>query len=215
MSASSEVLTTVLTYNRPGYLRRTLDSFLRVNGEALPGPVLVLAQGSGDDLRETLDVLDDFSERFPDRFIRMLSGGNDGVGYGWSYLMMQAFARRPEFILHLEDDWVSEEPLERYLPAVLDVLRSGAAGFIRLRSVLEAVAKPVERDHTIGPVTIGPGRFTFNPTIAPTHVLRQLVPAKHEKHARKRFRGLRLPAGQLRADCFRHIGEERAEGWKR
>jgi glycosyltransferase involved in cell wall biosynthesis len=111
----------VLTYRRPVHLRRTLESFLRVN--TYPNLELVLADdGSPPDLQEEM-------RRLPfDRFL--LPAENRGLGANTNAGLRAATG---EYILQLQDDWLCEGP-SGFIEAAIDVMTERPEiGMVRLR----------------------------------------------------------------------------------
>lgn len=205
---------TILTFKRPAYLDRTIGSFLNLNAKILNRfSIRVLVQGGEDP--ETMSVLQKYKEHIAHIEVLAL---NFGVSAGWSRLMSQAAREKARYVFHLEDDWVSRESLESYIKEVMTFMDMNRdVGQVRLRSIRSKVCvknpfrglKRVrwEKD---GNIKKGPAIFTFNPAITRVEVLRQILPCTSEKEACIKYDALRLDCGQLTANCFQHIGAERA-----
>jgi len=223
----------IITYQRADYLRRTLESFINVNYESLPifKPVVVLVQGS-DDATMNL-VLDEFGA-WVDRVIELKS--NHGCAWGYTLLNQELLEEGSDLIMHLQDDWLSTEPLFNYLDedrfsgyennkGILQLFKEREdVGYVRLRS--SVWSKVSNRNRISGDyikwrlwdtkfkkysrISIGPAHYTFNPTIVRASVLRKILPVTEERNAMEKYHKLKLLVGHIRGNCFMHIGEERA-----
>lgn len=95
-------------------------------------------------------------------------------------------------------------------------------GYIRLRSILSKVNKfngisgePLHyrrwpRRFTWSRINLGNFHFTFNPTISRTWVIKKMLPLVGERDAMEKYHDMCLTSAQLNANCFNHIGDERA-----
>jgi hypothetical protein len=205
---------TILTFRRPEYLDQTIGSFLKLNANILDRfSIRVLVQGGND--TDTSAVLKKYKSHI-DR-VEILSE-NIGVSAGWSRLMMQPLHEKTRYVFHLEDDWLSEESLEPYIKEVMTFMDLNRdVGQVRLRSIQSAVCiknpfRDIQRVRwkKDGKLKRGPAIFTFNPAITRVEVLRAILPVTSEKEACIKYNALGLDCGQLIANCFKHIGEERA-----
>jgi hypothetical protein len=205
---------TILTFRRPEYLDQTIGSFLKLNANILDRfSIRVLVQG-GDDA-DTSAVLKKYKSHI-DR-VEILSE-NTGVSGGFTKLMTDAVKEKRRYVFHLEDDWVSKKSLSPYIKEVMTFLDlNREVGQVRLRSVLSKVCmknpfRGIEKVkwQKIGRIKKGPAIFTFNPAITRIEVLRQILPVTSEKEACIKYDNLGLECGQLIANCFEHIGVERA-----
>jgi len=222
----------IITYQRPDYLGRTLTSFFNVNYDCLEEfrPVVVLVQGMDD---ATMRVLDRFKERI-DRIISLKS--NHGCAWGYSLLNQELLEEGTDLVMHLQDDWLSTEPITHYLyeddfsgyknnKGIFQLFEEREdVGYARLRSATWSKVSIVNRisKKTIKwkkwdtkfnkycRIVIGNAHFTFNPTIIRTSVLKRMLPVTEEHDAMEKYHKLGLLAGQVRGNCFMHIGEERA-----
>lgn len=204
----------VLTYRRPRYLVRTLDSFVEKNAAIMDRfSFRVLVQGGRHyPTEKVLEQRSFFIERIE------VSPENTGGGGGFTRLMQDVIKKTHRFVLYLEDDWESTEPLVPHLDEIMDFLSAHPhVGQIRLRSVLSPVSKtnPISGAHifweqTAKNITSGNAHFTFNPAITRVSVLPQIIPCKNEKEACRKYHSLKLDCAQLQANCFNHIGAERA-----
>ena len=117
----------VLSYRRPVHLRRTLESFLRVN--TYPNLELVLADdGSPPTLQEEM-------RRLPfDTFL--LPAENRGLGANTNAGLRAA---KGEFILQLQDDWLCDGP-SGFIEAAIEVMTERPEiGFVRFWQPLPEV----------------------------------------------------------------------------
>ena len=206
---------TILTYNRPEYLYKTLESFFRLNYDCIDNFIpILLNQGDSEPVKE---VLKDFKE-YIDIYIEK---ENKGCAWGYSYLM-DKFLDYP-YVMHLQDDWYSTEPLTHYLDQIYWVLEGNpSVGYVRLRSSQSKVytingvsdEKIVYRRwpkrYTFSRILVGNSHFTLNPTIVRSEVLKHILPITKERDAMEKYHELGLQAAQLKANCFNHIGVERA-----
>lgn len=240
----------ILTYQRPHFLKQTLESFLNLNYACLDRFVLLLLVQDIDD--ETEKVI----ETFKDHFHEVLYKENEGCAAGYSKIMETCLSYDTPLVMHLQDDWLSTEPLTHYLGLIEKMFEEKSAiGYIRLRSIKEHVSKfnritkePIGCPHCGGvsaqrfPVfskedlirqregkllstsepynlqgsdirgTIHQARlhFTFNPTIIRSNVLTDILPFDKELDSMRKYHETDLVGAQLNANCFRHIGVERA-----
>lgn len=125
-----------------------------------------------------------------------------------------------EHILYLQDDWASKEPLYPYLDELLEVMdKTQKLGQIRLREKSFHVCKKHRINKkliTYTPVSehvsLSNAHFTFNPTLMPAAVVRYMISKDihKEKAGMIAFHWGGFRSGQLNAECFHHIGTERA-----
>lgn len=205
---------TILTFKRPEYLDRTIGSFLNLNANILDRfSIRVLVQGGFDP--DTMSVLQKYYAHIA--YIDVIAQ-NLGVSAGWSRLMLQPVREKTRYAFHLEDDWVSVESLEPYIKEVMTFMDLNRdVGQVRLRSIRSAVCikNPFRGIQRVrwkkdGKIKKGPAIFTFNPAITRVEVLRAILPVTSEKEACIKYNALGLDCGQLIANCFKHIGDERA-----
>jgi glycosyltransferase involved in cell wall biosynthesis len=224
----------ILTYRRAEYLDRTLDTFFHVNHACLEvfKPVIVLVQGRDDN---TMSVL----SKHQDRINRVISlKSNHGCAWGYTLLNQELIEEGTELVMHLQDDWESTEPLTNYLNkdpfsgydlsyGIFDLFRKRKdVGYIRLRSCRWSKVSNINRVTqkaikwsmwaTNSPkycrILTGLAHYTFNPTIIRTSVLKKILPVTEELDAMEKYQKLGLLTAQLRANCFMHIGNNRALG---
>lgn len=220
-----DIAITIVTYKRPNYLFRTLESFCEKNPVLRAvAPIYVLVQGTRPaDTAETEIVLDEISSRWEVTIHRVFPDKNVGCGMGFTWINNIALASQPGYVIHLQDDWQSVDPVEIFLPECLDAFtKVPDLGAIRLRSFEENVLSynVVTRRKIIyypatANVVVGNAHFTFNPTIIRADVLLRLLPVKFEFHAVKRYHRLGYRVGQLRRRCFVHIGDQRVPDWRK
>jgi len=111
----------VLGYRRPAHLRRTLESFLRVN--SYPNLELVLADDGSP------PALQDEMRRLPFGTF-LLSADNRGLGANTNAGLRAATG---DFILQLQDDWLCDGP-SGFVEAAIDVMTERPEiGLVRLR----------------------------------------------------------------------------------
>lgn len=205
---------TILTFKRPEYLDLTIGSFLNLNANILDRfSIRVLVQG-GDD-PETTAVINKYTDHID--HIDTLNE-NVGAGRGFSRLMEQAVREKRRYVFHLEDDWQSKESLEPYIKEIMTYMDENRnVGQIRLRSIFSPVCtkNPFRGLKKVlwkkkGNIKKGPAIFTFNPAITRISVMKEILPVTSEKETCIKYDALNLDCAQLVADCFHHIGIERA-----
>ncbi len=208
---------TVLTYNRPDYLKETLESFLEFNKSILDRfLIIVLAQE--DNNLATNKILD----RYQQHFYKVIHTKNNiGCSRGYSFLMYEALKLGLPLIIHLEDDFVTNEPLIDYLPGMIEIMcKMSDLGYIRLRSNKDTVnqfnsisGRKITHKQLINKTLIGNAHFTLNPTLCKASVINKIVPFDSEREAMKKYQKLGLRSGQLISNCFSHIGHDRVNDW--
>jgi len=213
----TKIPVTILTYKRPWYFKKTLKSFLRMNESILDRLlVIVLVQGERDE--ETEKIINKYSKQF---YKIIHSDVNLGIAGGWSFLMKEALKLNLPYIIHLEDDFLSNESLSLYIPELLEIfVIEHNIGCVRLRSIKDEVSgynmisrRKIKYKNLTENVAIGNAHFTLNPTIARSSVIKKIFPVHSEKEAMKKYQKLGLRAGQLLAECFSHLGDERVKDW--
>jgi hypothetical protein len=219
----------VITYRRPKYLRKTLDSFFRLNYDVLEvfKPVVVLVQGADT---HTMGVLNHF-HNYIDRVIELK--GNHGCAWAYTLINQELLEEGTDLVMHLQDDWLSTEPLTHYLfedryehnkgiKQLFDERQD--VGYLRMRSARRSsissknrITKEKIRWKKFGSkyerynrVLIGNAHYTFNPSIIRTSVLRKILPVVKERDAMEKYHKLDLLTGLLNGNCFIHIGRDRA-----
>ena len=208
---------TIITYNRPWYFERTLESFIEMNRSYLDRLLLiVLVQGDMD------KATDKIINKFKRQINRVIyPGENLGCAGGYNLLMTESLKLRQPYIVHLQDDFFSSEPLSDYIPGLIEIMeKNHKLGYIRLRSIKDKVndynvisRRKIKYASKIKNTFIGNGHFTFNPTIVRSSVIKEIIPTTSEKDAQKKYQQLGLKTGQLSASCFTHIGDERVRDW--
>lgn len=209
----------ILTYQRPEYFRATLESFVNLNYQCLDQFIFVLLVQGVDN--ETAKIAHEFYELFDKMIIR---DDNKGCAWGYSKVSELCLAYDEPLVMHLQDDWLSTEPMTAYLDGIKAAFDAHEnVGIMRLRSNKEKVcdrsritsdiikyrsAFPHEKYCNV--LTAQHQHYTFNPTIIRASVLKKLLPFTKEHDAMKRYHELNLAGSQLRANCFRHIGNNRA-----
>lgn len=212
----------ILTYRRPQYLQRTISTFIRQNkGKLGMFSLRLLVQGGLD--QGTAAVIKQW-ERHID-FVDVREK-NVGAAQGYNICMKEALDLKTTYLLHLQDDWESREPLSKYIPEIFNLMNTNKTiGCIRLRSI-HNVRPNVSKRNIISKagikwsrgtknILVGNAHFTLNPTILHRGVVERMIPIKKEHHAQQKFHKLGLQAAQLDASCFWHIGHKRMVGWKR
>jgi len=223
----------IITYRRPEYLERTMKSFININYECLSlfRPVVVLIQGSDD---RTLSVVHDKFGTWVDRVIELKS--NHGCAWGYTLLNRELIEYGTSLVMHLQDDWLTTEPIDNYLhedkfsgyennKGILQLFDERKdVGYVRLRS--SVWSKVSNRNRISGEyikwnlwetkfkkysrISLAPAHYTFNPTIVRTSVLKKILPVTEERDAMEKYHKLGLLTGHIRGNCFMHIGESRA-----
>lgn len=207
----------ILTYKRAEYLKRTLESFLDWNRSKLDVfPLTLLVQGGLD--KETKSVI----ERY-DSFLNkvLISKDNSGCAKGYNEVMGHVLLRETELVMHLQDDWESRDSLSKYIDEIVDLFKEhGDIGYIRLRAWRlgtrvcgqnRITRKGISYDKVTKNIAKTTAHFTLNPTIIRSSVLKQMLPISKELDAMHKYHSLDMKAAQLYANCFRHIGEARAQ----
>ena len=217
LDADIKIPVTIITYKRPWYIKRTLESFIEKNQSDIERYLLiVLVQGEKDSATE--DIL----RRYQGRIKSVIyPGENLGCAGGYNLLMTESLKLELPYVVHLQDDFISNEPLSDYIPELIEVMQSNSKlGYIRLRSIRDKVnrynvisRRKIKYKKKTRNISIGNGHFTFNPTIARSSVIEKLIPATSEIDAQQKYQELGLETGQLFASCFSHIGHKRVEDW--
>jgi hypothetical protein len=217
MPSDIKIPVTIVTYKRPWYFERTLESFIEMNKSNLDRFLLiVLVQGDKDE--ETDKIINKFKRQINNV---IYPGENLGVAGGYNLLMTEALKFNQPYIVHLQDDFFSNESLSGYIPELIEIMETNQKlGFIRLRSIKDKVniynvisRRKIKFASKIKNTFIGNGHFTFNPTIARSSVIKEIIPATSEKDAQQKYQQLGLKTGQLSAKCFTHIGNKRVRDW--
>lgn len=223
----------ILTYRRPKYLMRTLDSFFRINYESLCffSPVVVLVQGAEDN---TLEIVYNTFGTYIDRVIEL--NCNNGCAWGYTLLNQELIEYGTDLVMHLQDDWLTTEPIINYLhedkfsgyennKGIFQLFEEREdVGYIRLRS--SVWSKVSNKNRITGShikwslwntkykkysrLAIGNAHYTFNPTIIRTSVLKKILPVTEERVAMEEYHKLKLLTAHIRGNCFMHIGHARA-----
>ena len=212
-----------LTFHRPQYLQRTIQTFIEQNKNNLDMFSLrILVQGGLDP--GTADVLEEWKSYLDFVDIR---DKNEGCAQGFNICMQEALRLKTLYLLHLQDDWESKEPISNYLPEIFKLMDiDKTVGYIRLGSIHEKASKKnvisnkhVKWSRSSENILIGNAHFTLQPAILRHSVVEQMIPIVKEHHAQKKYHKLGLQVAQLDADCFRHTGRRRGKkylsGWKR
>lgn len=209
------VTVAILTYKRPDYLRRTLESFFKLN-DTDEFSLIMLAQ---EKEKDTEKVIDKYRDRMHHVFY---SGTNLGYTGGWNFLMRKAMKLGLPYVMRIENDYVSRESISDYLPELIKLMeKNGNIGYIRLKSPKQGVCghnfitgKELKY-RKIGNIGVGNGHYTFNPTLTKLSVIKEISPVTNENEAMRKYEKLGLEMGQLFADCFFHIGvgKIRVPGW--
>jgi len=208
---------TILTYKRPLYFEKTLGSFIKLNKANLESfLIIVFVQGVKD--QKTEEVIDRYRNHIHDI---IYPASNLGCAGGYSALMKEVIKLNLPYIVYLQDDFISFEPLSNYVSELIAFMEANEEiGFIRLRSIRDKVKnyntisrRKIKYKKVLGNVGIGNAHFTFNPTIARSSIIERLIPTNSEEDAMKKYQRIGLKSGQLFAQCFSHIGHERVRDW--
>jgi hypothetical protein len=208
---------TILTYKRPLYFRETLKTFIEKNKHDFNRFILIiLVQGKMD--KVTNKIIDKYKNQI---YKVIHSENNLGCAGGYSLLMSEALKFNSNFIINLQEDFVSSEPLVQYLPELIHSFnQDDELGYIRLRSISDKVnnynvisRRKIKYRKISNHIWSGNGHFTFNPTLTKSSIIKKIIPTTSERDAQKKYQKLGLKNGQLMANCFSHIGEERVHTW--
>ena len=208
---------TILTYKRPLYFEKTLKTFIEKNQKNLEiFKLIILIQGGMK--KNTNNMINEYRDQI---YKVIYSKNNIGCAGGYSLLMVEALKLKPNYIINLQDDFVSEEPIVKYLSELMCCLKKNdELGYIRLRSITDRVnnynvisRKKIKYRHISNHICSGNGHFTFNPTITKSSIIKKIIPVTSEKDAQEKYQKLGLENGQLIANCFSHIGKERVINW--
>lgn len=211
---SEKIVVAILTYRRPQYLDKTLSSFFDLNQTSLDKFVFVAVIQDRDRLTEK--VFNKFKKHF--QWIKRIT--NVGCAEGWNVLMREILQQMPEYryILYLQDDWMSVGPVSAFTDELMGLLAlDHEIGQIRLREQRSRVCKKnrisglkiVYQPRTEN-IDKSDAHFTFNPTLMRMEAIKRMVPIKKELAGMIKFHNLGFKSGQLKANCFTHIGVERA-----
>lgn len=217
MSSDIKIPVTIVTYKRPWYFEQTLESFIEMNKSNLDRFLLIiLVQGDKDE--ETEKIINKFKGQINKT---IYPGENLGVAGGYNLLMAETQKLNCPYIVHLQDDFLSNEPLSDHITELIEIMqRNSDLGYIRLRSIKDKVndynvisRRKIKYKKKSKNILIGNGHFTFNPTITRSSVVEKIIPTNSEKDAQQKYQQLGLISGQLSAECFTHIGDERVRDW--
>ena len=212
-----------LTFRRPQYLQKTIQTFIEKNENNLDMfSFRILVQGGLDP--GTANVLKKWKDYLDFVDVR---DKNEGCARGFNICMQEALRLRTPYLLHLQDDWESKEPISNYLPEIFNFMDTHkVVGCIRLGSIHEKGSKRnvisgdlVRWSKKSKHILVGNAHFTLQPTILRCDVVEQMTPIIKEHHAQQKYHKLGLQVAQLDADCFLHTGRRRGKkylsGWKR
>lgn len=208
---------TFITYKRPWYFEKTIKSFIEMNQSFLDRLVLIVLVQDKDD-KATKEIISNYKNQIDNVIYSKI---NLGCAGGYNLLMTEAIKLMLPYIVHIQDDFVSYEPLSNYIFNIIKVMeKNDSLGCIRLRSIKDKVndynvisRRKIRYEQKIKGIGIGNWHFTFNPTISKSFVIKELIPTSSENDAQKKYQDLGLKTGQLFAECFSHIGHERVKDW--
>ena len=212
-----KIAITILTYKRYSFFKKTLESFIKLNKAHLKQfLIIILVQGDKDeDIEKVIN-------KYKNQIYNVIRPGvNLGCAMGYSILMKEALKLNLPYIIHLEDDFLSNESLSNYLHELIRLMEErNDVGCVRLRSLKDNVndynvisKNKIKYKEVIGNIAIGNAHFTFNPTIVKSSVIKKIIPTTSEKNAMQKYQKMGLKTGQLLAECFSHIGNERVKDW--
>lgn len=208
---------TILTWNRVGKLKETVETFRSFNKNAYDDHTIVVNNGSDDGTREYVDSM-------PLTSIHLDS--NLGAQKGKMTCWQEAKKRGYDYILFLEDDFPSlrDCPIavfENFLAEREDI------GYIRLND------KKYRPNHVISKkkvtysnwfwfegekIRTSDYNFTTNPIMFRTSLVDHFVPygnAKHEKDYMRWYMDKYKLQAQVKPFIFKTVIEPRQEGWIR
>lgn len=223
----------VLSYNRPAHLVITLKSFGR-NCKFKRGfreiyPTYLVVQ-------DYPIIKKDIEEHIKQKDLPIITDmhvfpENLGAAAGYNKGMEMALEQNPDYVLFLEDDWVSIESLSKNLSKIMYFMDNHPeVGQMRLRSMEEQVSrkermtakKIIWEESEIPNIYISDAHWTFNPCITRASVIRDMDPTGYGIHAIRNYHKLEMRTAKYVGYCFAHIGYQRAvteEGgktvWKR
>lgn len=208
---------TILTYKRPWYFEKTLKSFIKLNKSNINQfLIIILVQGGKD--KDTEKIIKLYQNHI---FKVIYTNTNLGTAAAYSILMGEAKKLNMPYILHLEDDYLSNESVSDFIPEIIKSLEAdNSIGCIRLRSIKEKVKdyneisrRKIKYTKISKNIAIGNAHFTFQPFFAKLSVINKVIPTSSEKDAMRKYQKLGLKTGQLLRECFSHIGHLRVEDW--
>ena len=210
------ILVGILSYRRPNYLARTIESFIK-NNEMLFGAYLKMIALDQCSSETTMRIFEEYQCYFEKLYA---IDRNVGIGWGFSQLVELSQLHEANFILALEDDWLCQTSLAKHLESILRLFQTYPnVGMLRLRSIDDPVAtvnhvtyESVETKLWQENFFIGNYHYVFNPHLVRTEVARAMIPVSGEHHAQMRYQTLDLKIAQLIDTMFIHIGEKRAPG---
>jgi len=212
-----KVPVTIITYKRPRYFEKTLTSFINLNKSELNRfPIIIIVQGESD--QDTERIIEEHKKHI---FKTIYTDVNLGCAPGYSMLMAETLKLNVPYIIHLQDDFESREPLFGYMSELIAFLsKNRHVGYVRLRSTADKVndynvisRRKIKYIKSPASVWTGNAHFTFNPTIVKSSVIQKIIPTTSERDAQEKYQRLGLKSGQLFAKCFSHIGHERVNDW--
>jgi hypothetical protein len=211
------ILVCILSYRRPLYLARTLEAFIHQNGELFGATMKMIAldQCTSPETAAVFSAHREYFER-----VYCTSDINLGIGWGFSQLVELSRLQEVEYLLFLEDDWLCQVSLRKYLESIYELFHAcPGVGVLRLRSIEAAVAsvnhvilEQVRKEPWGHDFLVGNYHYVFNPHLVRSKVAQSIIPVSSEHHAQIRYNDLGLKAAQLVDRMFVHIGTQRAPG---
>ena len=171
------VSVTILTYNRPEFLKKTLDSFL--SGTTYDNlEFLIWANSADDPTKKLINSYDIFSYKY-------FSPDNKGIGIPRNILNEEA---KGKYILHLEEDWeLKNENNDDYVSRACDVLENhSSVGQVLFRKGVFGKGLEAYPDHlgllysrrddftTLSHTFTGHPIYSNNPGLVPKHIFNDL-----------------------------------------
>lgn len=202
----------ILTYRRPDYLAKTLETFIDKNGTDM-FIFLILTQNTD---KETAGIISKYKNLWYEVYDWKKT---KGCAAGYTFIMNKAVSLEQPYVIHLQDDWRSDEAFVPYVGEMVKLLMERKnIGIIRLRSIKAQVNSKNRITHKFifyrwvsENVIAGNAHFTLNPTFARTDVIKRMLPVTRELDSMQKYHDLGLLGGQLVAQCFNHIGFARAK----
>ena len=222
----------ILTCNRPIYLEQTIASLMQRNGigteplviarrgntrltiseRSFALKIYIVVQGYDEETHKILEKYEGIIEEV--KWLKENVGSSDGATYALRWMVDLGF----DYIIFSEDDLFSGEPVLPYLEELIQCFETYEdVGYIRLRAVLEKVAiknriTGKRMRYVMGTKNIRVGNYHYPsyPVMVRASIINKITPVANSLEGMKKYHALGLRGGQLVANCFYHIGYQRA-----